>query len=541
MQSYSQYTLWLYPLIMVSALAMVMYLRLGLSWGWAGFVQSAITLALALVGMFFGPDWLFALLGWSFLLLRGLMPNILLRRLAANLTLYKADAAERDAQVLSYFQWGKPGRFWRDVAHALSLYLNDQSEKAEQLLQSWQKETLPRQFDDTLQTTLLMGRVVHHDWDAIINQFNELRASSKRISYGLTTYASRAFAEKGLISQSLTCLEASNVPATRVLNETRVQLFVPFFALAGGMSELVGLLDQVKSLPRYAKLAWTARCNAARGDIETAKQQLEESLDLIADTNTLWKRRITEQLRKLETDPPTAQDWSAEIARATRLMERATIVGEIVSPKQRCLAVSTIVVLLIVAFIASHAFEYVVTPLTAKMGMYAFNWGALDVRFLHGQWWRGLTYLFLHAHISHLLMNLIGLWWFGRIAENIFGTRAFVCVYIASGIASAFAQVLIAPSMPAVGASGSVMGLFGSVIAGFFRLKHIVPDSIRKSELSWLIGFALAQIALDQIVPKVAAFAHLGGLITGLLIGFVIPLRGVVRLARQTKEELARA
>jgi rhomboid protease GluP len=540
MEHFSQFTLWLYPLIMVSLITMALYLKMGFSWGWAGFLQSAITLAFALLGLFCGPDWLFTILGWSFFLLRGLVPTLLLRRLAADLTLYKADAAERDAQLLSLFQWGKPGRFWRDVARALWLYLNGQSEKAEQLLQSWQNDNMPRQFDDTLQTTLLMGRVVHHDWDSIIDQFNDLRTQNKRVSYGLTTYASRAYAEKGMIKQSLACLEAANVPATRALQETRVQLFVPFFALAGGMQELLKLLATVKTLPAYAKLAWTARCEAAQGNVEAAKEQLNESLRLIGSSNDLWKRRVTEQLDRLDKNPPKVEDWSDEIARATRMMERASIVGDIVTPRRKCAAVSTLVVLLVVAFIFSHAFEYVVTPLTTNVGMWMFNWGALDVRFLHGQWWRGFSYLFLHAHVSHLLMNLIGLWWFGRMAESIFGTKAFLLLYAASGIASAFAQVVIAPSLPAVGASGSVMGLFGSVIAGFFRLKHIVPDSIRKSELSWLIGFAVAQIALDQIVPKVAAFAHLGGLFTGLLLGFIIPLRGVVKLARQTKEELAR-
>jgi rhomboid protease GluP len=181
----------------------------------------------------------------------------------------------------------------------------------------------------------------------------------------------------------------------------------------------------------------------------------------------------------------------------------------------------------VVAFIISHAFEYVLTPLTAQAGMLAFNWGSLDVRFLHGQVWRGITYLFLHAHISHLAMNLIGLWWFGRMAETMFGTKWFLFLYIAAGFASAVAQVTVAPDLPAVGASGSVMGLFGSVIAGFFRLKNVIPDAIRKSELGWLIGFAIAQIALDQIIPKVAAFAHLGGLVSGLLLGFVLPLRYV--------------
>jgi membrane associated rhomboid family serine protease len=69
------------------------------------------------------------------------------------------------------------------------------------------------------------------------------------------------------------------------------------------------------------------------------------------------------------------------------------------------------------------------------------------------------------------------------------------------------------------------MGVFGAATAGIFRSKQILPESIRRTEVAWMLGLAAAQVALDQIVPHVAVFAHLGGLVAGMVLGLIIPLR----------------
>jgi len=82
----------------------------------------------------------------------------------------------------------------------------------------------------------------------------------------------------------------------------------------------------------------------------------------------------------------------------------------------------------------------------------------------------------------------------------------------------------LAPHTMAIGASGAVMGVFGAVAAGIFRLKNVIPESLRRSELYWMLGLAVAQIILDHIIPQVASFAHLGGLVGGLILGMFLKI-----------------
>ena len=118
----------------------------------------------------------------------------------------------------------------------------------------------------------------------------------------------------------------------------------------------------------------------------------------------------------------------------------------------------------------------------------------------------------------------MGLWWFGHVAKNVYGTTRFLAIYFVSGALSGVTHALLQPLDPAVGASGAVMGVFGAVLAAVFRLKSDLPERIRNIELSWMAGLALAQVVLDQIIPQVAAFAHLGGLVSGFIIGLIVDI-----------------
>src|SRR5262249_51878287 len=92
---------------------------------------------------------------------------------------------------------------------------------------------------------------------------------------------------------------------------------------------------------------------------------------------------------------------------------------------------------------------------------------------------------------------------------------------------SGAAHTFFSPDMPAVGASGAVMGVFGAATAGIFRCKDILPESIRRTEVAWMLGLAAAQMVLDQLIPHVAVFAHLGGLVAGMILGLIMPLRKI--------------
>src|SRR5437870_1573047 len=62
---------------------------------------------------------------------------------------------------------------------------------------------------------------------------------------------------------------------------------------------------------------------------------------------------------------------------------------------------------------------------------------------LHGQFWRVLTYAFLHSeqNVYHILFNMLFLWWFGSDVEDLYGPREFLTFYLVSAVAGGLAFV----------------------------------------------------------------------------------------------------
>lgn len=97
------------------------------------------------------------------------------------------------------------------------------------------------------------------------------------------------------------------------------------------------------------------------------------------------------------------------------------------------------------------------------------RWGAfsVDKGIQHFQFWRFITYQFLHDGAWHLLFNMLGLYFFGPIVEAHFGSRRYLAYYLLCGVAGALTFALLVASkflhiptaVPLVGASGSVFGL----------------------------------------------------------------------------------
>ena len=155
------------------------------------------------------------------------------------------------------------------------------------------------------------------------------------------------------------------------------------------------------------------------------------------------------------------------------------------------------------------------------------NWLALTPAALaRGYVWQLLTFQFLHAGLWHLLGNLMGLWFFGRLVESILGTKRFLVAYFACGVVGGLLQaglmVLFSAHFGAsvVGASAGVMGIF-AIFARLqsdseIRLNFILP--IRADVLLWItIGISL----FFTLVPSsrgggTAHAAHLGGILAGL-------------------------
>lgn len=137
------------------------------------------------------------------------------------------------------------------------------------------------------------------------------------------------------------------------------------------------------------------------------------------------------------------------------------------------------------------------------------------------EWWRLGSAMFLHGGMTHLLMNMVSLYLVGRGAEIYFDGKSYITLYFFSGILGAFVSLAVHPQGVGVGASGAVFGLFGA-LAGFF-LAH--REKIGPQSKAFMKDFGiiiLINIVFGLAVPSVDMSAHIGGLITGFVGGFMI-------------------
>lgn len=157
-----------------------------------------------------------------------------------------------------------------------------------------------------------------------------------------------------------------------------------------------------------------------------------------------------------------------------------------------------------------------------------------------------ITYMFMHGNFGHLFFNMFALWMFGNTLENIWGSKRFLLFYMVCGIGAGLCQELVqyiqyATSlanyanvnlggqvvpmatylnmMNTVGASGAIYGLllaFGMMFPdSMIYFYFLIPIKAK-----WfVIGYAVVELISGLTgFDNVAHFAHLGGMLFGLLL-----------------------
>src|SRR6266700_7347517 len=141
---------------------------------------------------------------------------------------------------------------------------------------------------------------------------------------------------------------------------------------------------------------------------------------------------------------------------------------------------------------------------------------------LSGQWWRLLTYMFLHGGLMHIAFNMWCLWDLGALCESLYGRWTFGAIYLITGIAAGLASVGWNPGTLSVGASGAIFGLAGALIASFYLGEFSVPRIAIQGTLRSLLFFVGFNVLFGSLVPGIDNAAHGGGLISGLILGALI-------------------
>jgi membrane associated rhomboid family serine protease/Tfp pilus assembly protein PilF len=139
---------------------------------------------------------------------------------------------------------------------------------------------------------------------------------------------------------------------------------------------------------------------------------------------------------------------------------------------------------------------------------------------LTGQWWRLLTYMFMHGGILHIAINMWCLWDLGALCESLYGRWTYGAIYLITGVAAGLSSVAWNPGVLSVGASGAIFGLAGALIASFYLGEFSLPGiAIRGTSRSLLV---FVVISLFFGGARVDNAAHVGGLVTGLILGAAI-------------------
>jgi len=148
------------------------------------------------------------------------------------------------------------------------------------------------------------------------------------------------------------------------------------------------------------------------------------------------------------------------------------------------------------------------------------NYGAKDNDLIvQGQYWRFVTPIFLHANLLHVGLNMLNLAVLGVFLERLVGHLRYLLIYFVTGIVSIIASFYFMPQEISVGASGAIFGLVGaySIFVLMHRRafpKHGIPA------LLWLIIVIGVNLGIGLFVPNVDNYAHIGGLLSGCLLGW---------------------
>jgi membrane associated rhomboid family serine protease len=162
-------------------------------------------------------------------------------------------------------------------------------------------------------------------------------------------------------------------------------------------------------------------------------------------------------------------------------------------------------------------------------------WGHFSVAtaIFHGQIWRFITFQFLHAGLWHLLLNMLGLFFFGPLIERYLGTKRFLAFYLLCGIAGPIGYMILWAASNTTGVEllmsaaywlvGASAGVFGILIAAAHLAPNatvlvygIIPMRMRVLALA-LLGIAVYHIFVTGQNAGGEA-AHLAGAAAGFLL-----------------------
>ena len=146
-----------------------------------------------------------------------------------------------------------------------------------------------------------------------------------------------------------------------------------------------------------------------------------------------------------------------------------------------------------------------------------------------GQVWRLVSYMFLHASLIHLLVNMYSLNIIGTQIENYLGKTKYLIVYIVSGICGGLFSVCINSNIVSVGASGAIFGLMGALLYFGYHYRNYLGNVVKTQ----ILPIVAINLGIGFLVSGIDNACHIGGFVGGLLSAMALGLEGKTKRSEQ--------
>ncbi len=154
----------------------------------------------------------------------------------------------------------------------------------------------------------------------------------------------------------------------------------------------------------------------------------------------------------------------------------------------------------------------------------------------YGEVWRFFTSMFVHANLIHLLLNSISLLIFGLKVERNLGHWRLVVIFTLSGIFGSLTSFIFGQSIVSVGASGGIFGLVSATLLYYYRFRDDLGES-GQNELGYAAGTMIANIIHGLMQPNTDNWAHIGGLLAGLVLTWLMLTNKDIRPSESFSQE----
>ena len=436
------------------------------------------------------------------------------------------------ASIKAAIAWSNPNSHLKDMADIAYNYAESPVKMVDEL-----KKLLGLEEPYDGMTRLFLG-MIHFNRRNFNELINDLRIPEKSFdehTFEELLYLVRAYLETTRYDEAVEAQialekktnENCDNKAERK-NNAAINRFV-FYAFMGWKDEYDAFQNsnkkEVELLPQALRDFWRGVCYFYSGSYDDGEKQMQSVINSIpeddfvirefmqkrmlgmTENKTFFDKHVLPKLKELhEKYNQTIADIIKDEDQEKDEVKPQKLVTEALS-----FSILVVSVIFIVVFNVYDTVELI-------------NMGASSSALVkNGEFFRLISYTFIHMGFLHLFMNLLALKFFGPPVETIAGPGAFLAIFFLSGIAGGAMSCYYGTTLT-VGASGGVLGLLtAGIIFELFKLKGSTTFS-NQSNFSNLIFILIINICYGFIEKGIDNYAHFGGIIAGALLGLLYAL-----------------